>query len=203
MQIAWLLNTLNTPANETTGDPIEKHVSPELLARISADKLAADLLELNANLGPFTIKDNMIVTTRDYPSIRAIFVLVGSVNVEVRTRLSIDRDSELITKLTFETESSASPEAEASPVAAYALPSGPPGTQVQWLLDSVNGDPSLITPATIEEHFTPDFLTQVPAAEADVPVLPAGSVLLRIVSLYSAWSLGGLGASAQDRILGT
>ncbi len=201
MQIAWLLNTLNTPANDTTGDPIEKHVSPELLARILADKLAADLLELNANLGPFTIKDNMIVTTRDYPSTRAIFVLVGSVNVEERTSLSIDRDSRLIRKLTFETESSASP--KASPVAAYALPSGAPGTQVQWLLDSVNGDPSLITPATIEEHFTPDFLTQVPAAEADVPVLPAGSVLLRIVSLYSAWSLGGLGASAQDRILGT
>jgi len=201
LQIAWLLNTLNTPANDTTGDPIEKHVSPELLARILADKLAADLLELNANLGPFTIKDNMIVTTRDYPSTRAIFVLVGSVNVEERTSLSIDRDSRLIRKLTFETESSASP--KASPVAAYALPSGAPGTQVQWLLDSVNGDPSLITPATIEEHFTPDFLTQVPAAEADVPVLPAGSVLLRIVSLYSAWSLGGLGASAQDRILGT
>jgi len=166
LQIEWLLKTLNTPANDATSDPIAKHVSPEFLAMIPADKLAADLLALNADLGPFTIKDNAVLTTRDYPPTTAIFVLVGSSSsstVEVRTSLSIDRDSGLIRTLTFETGANATP--GASPVAAVILPSGPLGMQIQWLLDSVNGDPSLITPAMIEAHFTPEYLARVSAAD--------------------------------------
>lgn len=101
LQIAWLLNTLNTPANDTTGDPIEKHVSPELLARISADKLVADLLELNANLGPFTIKDNMIVTTMDFPPTVSGFVLASPDGSTLKSVVDVDRDSGSISSFTL------------------------------------------------------------------------------------------------------
>ncbi len=96
LQIAWLLNTLNTPANDTTGDPIEKHVSPELLARISADKLAADLLELNANLDPFTIEDGQIITTMDFPPTVSDFVLVSPDGSTLKSVVVVDRDSRSI-----------------------------------------------------------------------------------------------------------
>jgi hypothetical protein len=101
LQIAWLLNTLNTPANDTTGDPIEKHVSPGLLARISADTLAADLLELNANLDPFTIEDGQIITTMGFPPSVSGFVLVSPDGSTLKSVVVVDRDSGSISSFTL------------------------------------------------------------------------------------------------------
>ena len=162
-QIQWLLDSLNTPADSSSADPIEKHVSSDFLATMPADKLAEDFLKLNADLGPFTIKDHSLITTMDLPATHASFVLVGKDGTEVRTSLTIDRESGLISGLTFETESGATP--MASPVTAIDLPQGALGDQIQWVIDTINSGAGTTSAEQITQHVGSDFLAQVPAGQ--------------------------------------
>lgn len=43
------------------------------------------------------------------------------------------------------------------------LPPGPLGSQIRWLIDSLNGDPADITPEAVEAHVGEDVLADVPA----------------------------------------
>jgi hypothetical protein len=53
-----------------------------------------------------------------------------------------------------------------SPVEAEGtIPETPTGRQLSWLLDQLNGDPSALTDDSIEAHFAPGFLQQVPAGQ--------------------------------------
>ena len=45
------------------------------------------------------------------------------------------------------------------------IPETPAGRQLSWVLDQLNGDPSALTDASIEAHFAPGFLQQVPAGQ--------------------------------------
>ena len=162
-QIQWLLDSLNAPANSASADPIEKHVSPDFLATMSADTLATDFLKLNADLGPFTIKDHSLITTMDLPATHASFVLVGKKGTEVHTGLTIDRDSGLVSGLTFEIERGATP--VASPVTTIALPQGALGDQIQWVLDTINSGASSTTSEQITQHVGEDLLAQVPTEQ--------------------------------------
>ncbi len=161
VQIQWLLDTINTPANVATADPIEKHVSPVLLARITAEQLAMDFLKLNAQQGLFTVRPDSIVTSRDVPATIAIFVLVGHAGDQIRTSMTIDRDSGLITALNFQLGTAATP--VASPDTHITLPQGALGEQIQWLLGMIGGASPALSHATIAEHFTPGFLAQLPS----------------------------------------
>lgn len=162
-QIQWLLNTLNAPANSPSTEPIEQHVSPDLLATLPADKLAEDFLKLHADHGPLVIKDDSLITTLDLPPTHASFVLVGTDGAEIPTGLTIDRETGLISGLSFDLETGATP--AASPAAGIDLPQGPLGEQIQWVIQTFNTGASDSTSDQLGEHFTADFLKQVPATQ--------------------------------------
>ncbi|MGB3305175.1 MAG: alpha/beta fold hydrolase [Thermomicrobiales bacterium] len=163
VQIQWLLDTLNTPADSPSTEPIEQHVSPDFLATIPADKLAADFLKLHAEHGPFVIKADSFIMTMDLPPTHSRFVLVGSDGTEIPAALSVDRESGLITGLSFDLETSATP--VASPAADSDLPPGLLGEQIRWVVETLNTGASESTSDQLGEHFTADFLKQVPATQ--------------------------------------
>jgi beta-lactamase class A len=57
---------------------------------------------------------------------------------------------------------------ESSP--ASQIPDTPIGQQLTWLLGAMNGNPDEITADIVTQHFAPEFLQQVPAAQL-VPIL--------------------------------
>ncbi len=115
-QIGWLVETLNGDPAGITGDELEPHFSPELLAQLPADALAQTLAGLATQLAPFEIEADSIVTTRDMPPTNASFVLAGADGVRLSTTVVIDRESGLITGLWFDFAPAPSTP-EASPVA--------------------------------------------------------------------------------------
>lgn len=53
----------------------------------------------------------------------------------------------------------------ASPAPPAALPDGPLGEQMQWLLDTANAEAGAITSEEVERHFDTAFFEQVPIDE--------------------------------------
>src|SRR5690606_15008636 len=89
-QIAWLIETLNGDSAAITAEVLEPRFSPEILAELPADALAPTLAGLAAQMAPFELEADSIVTTRDNPPTNASFVLAGAGGVRLATTLVID-----------------------------------------------------------------------------------------------------------------
>lgn len=93
-QIQWLLDTVNgtTPVTETD---IEAHFSPTFLSTTPASDVVAQIEAARAT-APLTVKDNMIITTMDYPPSTGGFVLLGAKGEEFQVGITMDVESGLI-----------------------------------------------------------------------------------------------------------
>ncbi len=109
-QIKWLVDLLNGDPAEITGDEIEAHLTPAFLDAVPAEEIVGGLLQV-AGSRPFTIEDDLIITTRDLPATNGRFVLVGNDANRIDFSLQIDRDTGLIAGLMFELACDATPEA--------------------------------------------------------------------------------------------
>ncbi len=142
-QVAWLIETLNGDPAGITAEVLEPRLSPEFLAELPAEDLAPSLAGLAAQLAPFELEADSIVTTRDMPPTTASFVLAGAGGVRLATTVVIDSQSGLITGLWFDfAPAPATP--EASPVAG-----SPSDEEVTFESqgDTIHG--SLMTPANL------------------------------------------------------
>lgn len=113
-QIGWMILLLNGPG-AITAEEIEAHMTPDFLAEVPAAEVEAIVAEV-AGFGPFTIENDMILTTMDLPATNGRLVLVGIGGERIELAITIDRDSGLISGLLLQP---AAPEASpaASPIA--------------------------------------------------------------------------------------
>jgi len=160
-QIQWLVETLNgDPANL---DPtnLVTHVTTALASSPSAAGLVTKIGAL-VLVAPLTIENNAIVTTRDFPATNGSFVLVGADGSRTQISLTVDAESGLISDLTIEPAADAATPA-ASPV-ANIYPSGALGDQIQWFVETLNGDPANLDPSKLVTHVTPALASSPSAA---------------------------------------
>jgi hypothetical protein len=101
-QIEWLVNLLNGDSNGITGDAIEPHLAPIVLAEVPASDLAVIIGDIALQVAPVEVEPQSIVTTRDLPPTSSQFVLIGADSVRLLTTLSVDGESGLITGLYFQ-----------------------------------------------------------------------------------------------------
>lgn len=121
-QVRWLLDLLNGPPEEVTVEEVEAHLAPEFLSQVPAGEVAETTAQLGQALGPLTIEEDSIVTTRDLPPTNGRLVLVGAGGVRIDVAIAVDRESGLITGLLLTPAMAATP--EAAPVATPAVASG-------------------------------------------------------------------------------
>jgi alpha-beta hydrolase superfamily lysophospholipase len=141
-QIQWVVDLLNGDPAQVTADEVEAHVSPEVLAGVSAETLALTLLELSAEIAPAQIEPGSLVS-EGAPPARARFVLAGEGGVRYHTSITVEPGSGLIAALWF------SPAPAAGAPVATPLTIAP--TDVELTFES-GGDivyGSLMTPANV------------------------------------------------------
>ncbi|MGC4189748.1 MAG: Cpe/LpqF family protein [Thermomicrobiales bacterium] len=99
-QIQWLLDTVNGTAPITEAD-IAARFTPEVLAETSAADIIARI-ELVRASAPVSVKDNLIITTMDYPPSTSGFVLQAANGSEFQAGITIDIESGLIRGFTID-----------------------------------------------------------------------------------------------------
>ncbi len=109
-QIQWVVDLLNGDPADITVEEIEAHLTPAFLDAVPADEIVDGLSEV-AGPRPFTIEDDLIITTMDLPATNGRFVLVGDDAARIEVSIQIDRDTGLIAGLLVEPASEATPEA--------------------------------------------------------------------------------------------
>jgi hypothetical protein len=112
-QIQWILDTANAGAGTITEEQINEHFSLDFLAETPLSEVLGALTDLQSAGITYEL-DPMIITTMDLPASNGNFILIGSDESETRVSVQIDRDSGMITGLTVQ------PASDATPVASPA-----------------------------------------------------------------------------------
>jgi len=148
-QAAWAWSALQTGDKPLPTSEIEAHCDPSLLAQVPADQLAAALVQVQQQYGPFTLETDSLVLSRDEPATNARFTIAGPDGFRLDVTLAMDRTSELLTGFLIspaQTTAPAAATAVASP-AATPLAGGVTDTEVSFTsgADTIYG--SFMAPA--------------------------------------------------------
>ncbi|MGN6484911.1 MAG: alpha/beta fold hydrolase [Thermomicrobiales bacterium] len=147
-QAAWAWSALQTGDTPLPASEIEAHCDPALLAQLPADQLAAALVQVQQQYGPFTLEPDSLVLSRDEPATNARFTIAGPDGFRLDVTLAMDPTSELLTGFLISPAQAASPSASAvaSP-AATPLAGGVTDTEVSFTsgADTIYG--SFMAPA--------------------------------------------------------
>lgn len=111
-QIQWFVDLMNGDPAAITGEAIAPHFSENALLVMTADDIAATLVQFAEEMETVSVEPGSIVTTRDQPPTTARFVIVGK-NPANRLQVNIGVSSATgnIEGLTFSTAPAATPPA--------------------------------------------------------------------------------------------
>ncbi|MGC4189747.1 MAG: alpha/beta fold hydrolase [Thermomicrobiales bacterium] len=127
---AWAWRALQTGDALLAASEIEAHCDPSLLAQVPAQQLAAALVQVQQQYGPFTLEPDSLVLSKDTPATNARFTIAGPDGFRMDVMLTMDPDSKLLTGFLIQPAQHPAASPAASP--AVTLPGNIADTEVSF-----------------------------------------------------------------------